>query len=92
MTAPLDPEKTAERAKSTNCVDCVFASWKRTGAGRLHPSGDGTCTWRQTVALPRVGGTSWYRANPLEIVGGFINRHDRPSTPCLTFVPHGGHA
>lgn len=34
------------------CTDCRFAEWKRTAAGRLHPSGSGKCTWTVELALP----------------------------------------
>ena len=28
-----------------NCTDCKYADWQRTAAGKLHPSGDGECTY-----------------------------------------------
>jgi hypothetical protein len=27
------------------CTDCKYAEWKRTAAGKLHPSGDGQCRY-----------------------------------------------
>lgn len=34
------------------CMDCKFAAWNRTQAGRLHPNGTGRCTWTKAIALP----------------------------------------
>ena len=35
------------------CLTCKFAEWKRTASGRLHPSGDGKCTWTMpTIFMP----------------------------------------
>ena len=28
----------------STCLDCKFADWKRTAAGKLHPSGGGRCS------------------------------------------------
>ena len=30
------------------CINCRFAEWEKTKAGRLHPLGYGRCTWRPT--------------------------------------------
>jgi len=35
----------------TICLDCKFADWNRTANGRLHPSGDGRCSWKKSVAF-----------------------------------------
>ena len=32
----------------TICINCRFAEWEKTEAGRLHPLGHGLCTWRPT--------------------------------------------
>lgn len=34
------------------CLGCKFAEWKRTAAGRLHPSKDGKCVWTSPQILP----------------------------------------
>ena len=33
------------------CLDCKFANWNRTSNGRLHPSGEGRCSWKKVVAF-----------------------------------------
>ena len=65
------------------CATCTRAAWKRTDAGRLHPSGDGRCGW--VLVLPpipkafRWAGSTISDPNPL--AGGYINRH-RPLKFC----------
>lgn len=36
----------------TVCLNCKYATWERTSKGRLHPGGEGTCSWTQTVKVP----------------------------------------
>ncbi|HAY09972.1 MAG TPA: hypothetical protein DCY18_08575 [Thauera sp.] len=68
------------------CLTCRFAEWVRTDAGRLHPSGQGRCTW--VGVLPRSRSYPFsYRDDPP--TGGFIER--RPKTlvflDCPTYEP-----
>ena len=28
-----------------SCLHCKYAGWRRTDSGKLHPSGDGRCTY-----------------------------------------------
>jgi hypothetical protein len=35
-----------------NCTNCTYADWKKTAAGKLHPSGYGKCT--NAVKLPKL--------------------------------------
>lgn len=58
-----------------DCKDCKFASWQRTTTGRLHPSGDGRCTWQ--------GWTEWKMAAAFYYIGC----RDMRSVP----TPDGGH-
>lgn len=56
-----------------NCTDCKYADWHRTAAGRLHPSGDGKCTYE--YKLPPLPSCRWWMSsNPPEPNGGYINR------------------
>lgn len=66
-----------------SCVDCRYAEWKRTAAGRLHPSGEGRCvyTW-ESIVLPVC--YHWERRNlPRPTVNGKpgLDRH-RAYTDC----------
>jgi len=39
-------------AAFNRCLDCRFAEWDRTAAGRLHPNKGGFCVWTKRVAFP----------------------------------------
>jgi len=55
-----------------NCMNCKYADWERTAAGRLHPNGDGKCT--APINLPQLPKAFyWYGSLPLG-GGGFISR------------------
>jgi hypothetical protein len=77
MTAPRD------------CTTCAFANWQRTAAGKLHPSGDGRCTWKMPgVAISKAfywigfgGGDSMPTPS-----GGHISRRS-PHADCPTYDP-----
>ena len=56
------------------CTDCKFADWKKTAAGRLHPSGDGRCKWElPTVRLPV---SQYFIGGKQRSYGGHISRKD----------------
>lgn len=56
-----------------NCTDCAHAAWKKTDAGRLHPSGDGRSTYElQMPAIP--ASKAWFMGRRPELTYGFINR------------------
>lgn len=66
---------------SGDCTTCRFATWIRTAAGRLHPSGDGKCAWQvPAIRVPRafywISGTAMPRP-----AGGDINRR-KPFADC----------
>lgn len=42
----------------SSCLDCKFADWKRTAAGKLHPSGDGRC--KHVWTPPPVSAAHWF--------------------------------
>lgn len=54
-----------------NCMGCKYADWQRTSNGRLHPSGDGKCTY--PYKLPQLP-ESMYFINTPHVCGGQINR------------------
>lgn len=70
------------------CLDCAFANWNKTVSGRLHPSGDGRCTW--TMPEIQVPKSMYYLASAdnrrlvPRPIGGQINRH-HPEENCGAF-------
>lgn len=62
-----------------SCLNCAFASWSRTKTGRLHPAGDGRCTWKMPeITLPKSMYWLFNEPNPC---GGYIERSS-PHTDC----------
>jgi hypothetical protein len=66
-----------------NCTHCVHADWKRTAAGKLHPSGDGRCT--KVVKLPKLPEAFYFTTEP-RITGGIINRREEFKEDCVYFA------
>ena len=66
-----------------DCTHCKYADWKRTGSGRLHPSGDGKCTfpWK----LPQIP-ACMYWLTPPSPMGGTINRRQMLKDHCPYFA------
>lgn len=66
------------------CTGCAFAKWQLTKAGKLHPSGDGRCTWFDAnLSDQQVPPVFYYLSCPPgrrqhipEPCGGFINRRE----------------
>lgn len=63
------------------CTECKHAVWERTKAGRLHPSGDGECTFEVEVRLPKAK----YLIGGLALGGGLVNRRSDKWTECPCF-------
>lgn len=56
-----------------NCTDCKYARWNKTVAGKLHPSGDGHCTYDYKIPLLPAS-MYWLSNTPPTPNGGYINR------------------
>jgi hypothetical protein len=68
-----------------NCTDCKHAEWHRTAAGKLHPSGDGKCTYPfRLPPLPACMCWTWGSA-PTPI-GGSINRREELRDHCTYYA------
>lgn len=65
-----------------NCTDCIHAEWKRTAAGKLHPSGDWDC--KKVVVFPKLP-ASFYYVNSPEVCGVFINSRIILKEDCVYF-------
>lgn len=72
-----------------NCMTCKFAVWSKTKNGRLHPDGDGRCTWKVPVfAVPIAFWFSFNRTGELpQPSGGFISRRG-VLKDCPAWEPH----
>ena len=63
------------------CLECKHAKWKRTPAGRLHPSGDGQCTYLW-IALQLPQSMYWIGRSAPKPAGSFINRRHALDDHC----------
>ena len=67
-----------------SCVDCRYADWKRTQAGKLHPSGDGNCSY--PMKNPKLPASMYWITMGTIIGGGFINRRETLKEDCVYFT------
>lgn len=66
-----------------NCTNCKYAHWHKTAKERLHPSGEGECTYEYSIpALPSC--RYWLGGIP-KPVGGYINRHKELKNHCVYY-------
>jgi hypothetical protein len=72
-----------------NCTDCKYADWQRTATGRLHPSGDGKCTYK--VEIPQLPACRVWLCPPSASYP-FINRHRELKDHCPCYQEKGGDA
>lgn len=69
-----------------DCTTCAYANWRRTEAGRLHPSGDGRCSWTfPEIALPKAFYWTGFGMTAPRPSGGHINRK-QPHPDCPQFA------
>lgn len=54
------------------CLECKYADWKKTAAGRMHPSGDGRCTYEWK--MPPLPASRYFVGIPPTAMGGYISR------------------
>ena len=67
-----------------NCTNCKLAEWEKTKTGRLHPSGDGRCTYEYKVrVLP--ASMYWSSRTIPRPSGGYINRHTELKEHCVYY-------
>jgi len=69
--------------KMKTCVGCTYAEWKRTKAGRLHPSGDGMCRYKYKV--PQLPQSMYWIGNEPSPAGGYINRREKFKDHCAYY-------
>lgn len=70
------------------CSTCQFAEWHRTKVGRLHPDGDGRCTWiAPEFKIPKA----MYWMGSTKPMGGYIDRNNPERyAGCPTWEAIGG--
>lgn len=74
-----------------NCLNCKYAEWKRTEAGKLHPSGDGHCKYPWKI--PQLPASMyWIARSAPSPCGGNISRRDELKDHCAYFVRGGASA
>jgi hypothetical protein len=79
LSAPCEGGGPMPDPTPNDCLSCRFALWCRTGTGRLHPSGDGRCTWKGWRDW-KIPGSMYYISSHTPS-GGNINRRE-PITAC----------
>lgn len=68
-----------------NCTHCKYAEWRKTDAGKLHPSGDGRCLFEYKA--PPIPAAFYYASmSPPRLVGGSINRRKELDDHCAYFL------
>ena len=71
---------------TTTCDDCIYAEWRRTKAGRLHPSKEGKCT--RLIKHPldmRIPAAFYWGGwdNVPTPSGGYIERGQKINKECV---------
>jgi hypothetical protein len=66
-----------------NCTDCKWAQWRRTKAGKLHPSGDGSCAY--PFKMPPLPQSMYWLSTP-KPCGGGINRKQELNDHCAYYA------
>jgi hypothetical protein len=68
-----------------NCLHCKHANWKRTEAGKLHPSGDGKCTYPWKMP-PLPASMYWMGQKAPTPHGSWINRKTELNDHCTYYA------
>ena len=63
-----------------NCLNCKHADWKRTDAGKLHPSGDGRCKYPWKI--PQLPASMYWIGRAPQPNGGCISRKNDLQDHC----------
>ena len=67
-----------------NCLLCKYADWQKTAAGKLHPSGDGKCTYPWKMP-PLPASMYWFGTGQPKPCGGYINRKNELKDHCTYY-------
>lgn len=67
-----------------SCVNCKYAEWERTKAGKLHPSGEGVCKYPWKCP-PLPASMYWLWIREPTPCGGSISRKNELKDDCPYF-------
>ena len=67
------------------CTHCKYANWKRTPAGKLHPSGEGKCTFPWKLP-PLPASMYWVTRDGPTPNGGYVNRREELKDHCTYYL------
>jgi len=67
-----------------DCTKCVYAEWKTTKAGSMHPDGSGRCKFQWK--LPPLPGSMYFVGGAPKPVGGWISRHQDLQDHCPYYL------
>jgi len=67
-----------------NCLKCKHAEWRKTKNGRLHPSGDGRCTY--PYKIPELPAAKYWFSTIPSPHGGHINRREELISYCAYYI------
>jgi len=67
-----------------NCTHCKYVVWKRTPAGKLHPSGEGKCTFPWKLP-PLPASMYWVTRDGPTPNGGYVNRREELKDHCTYY-------
>ena len=68
-----------------SCDDCMYAAWKRTSNGRLHPDKTGRCTFAW-IPPPLPKAFYFYGTGEPKPSGGYIERGAMRADDCLCYA------
>lgn len=64
-----------------SCLNCKHAAWEKTKDGRLHPRGDGLCTFQ--LVIPSIPKACYFLFGREPVLGGrWINRNEKVYSDC----------
>jgi len=66
-----------------NCLNCKYADWRKTASGKMHPSGDGHCTFQWKS--PPLPASMYWLVQPSPY-GGQINRREELKDHCTYYA------
>ena len=68
-----------------DCTHCKYADWQRTQAGKMHPSGDGKCTFPWKLP-PLPAAMYWMTRDGPTPNGGYVNRREELKAHCTYYM------
>lgn len=67
-----------------NCINCKYSIWDKTKDGKLHPSGNGRCTFH--IKMPQLPVSMYWIGGEPSPYGGSISREEEFKKDCACFV------